>query len=137
MNTIRSMSNRCEMLRPIKTDADYEAALARVAELMDCEDDSPEGEELDLLATLIEVYDDKHFPMGMPSPAAAIRFRMEQQELSVEDLAPTIGSVAKVEEILSGKRALTLPMIRALHEQLEIPAEILIRKPRADADVMA
>ena len=104
---------------------------------MDCEDDSPEGEELDLLATLIEVYDDKHFPMGMPSPAAAIRFRMEQQELSVEDLAPTIGSVAKVEEILSGKRALTLPMIRALHEQLEIPAEILIRKPRADADVMA
>ncbi len=119
------------MLRPIKTNADYEAALARAAELMDVEDGLPEADELDVLATLIEAYEDKRFPMDLPSPAAAIRFRMEQQGLKVDDLVPMIGgSVGRATQVLSGELDLTLPMIQALHEELGIPAEVLIQRRR-------
>lgn len=118
------------MLRPIRTSADYAAALARAAELMDAADDTPEADELDILATLIEAYEDKQFPMNLPSPVAAIRFRMEQQGLSPDDLLPMIGNPAQVVEVLSGERDLTLPMIRALHDELGIPAEILIQSRR-------
>jgi len=118
-------------VKPIRTEEDYEAALARVDELMDAEPDSAEGEELDVLVDLVELYESKHAPMGYPSPLAAIEFRMEQAGLSPRDLIPFIGSRAKVSEVLSGKRSITMPMARALHEHLGIPADVLLREPGA------
>ena len=120
-------------VRPIRTEADYEAALARVAELMDAREGTSEGEELDVLVDLVEVYEDKHFPMGYPDPIAAIEFCMEQQGLAPRDLVPYIGSRARVSEVLSGKRAITMSMARALHEHLGIPAGVLLQNP-APAD---
>ncbi len=112
-------------IKPIRTEKDYEAALARVDALMDAEPGSAEFNELDLLAGLVERYESKHEPMGYPGLVAAIEFRMEQGELTLRDLIPFIGSRAKVSEVLSGKRAITMPMARALHEHLGIPAEVL------------
>lgn len=114
-------------IKPIRTDADYEAALARIDALMDAEAGSPEGEELDVLADLVELYESKHVPLGYPSPVGAIEFRMEQAGLTQRDLVPFVGSRAKVSEVLSGKRQLTMPMARALHEHLGIPAEALLQ----------
>ena len=108
-------------IEPIRTEADYETALARIDELMDAEPGSPEGRELDVLVDLVELYETRHEPMGYPDPVAAIEFRMEQAGLSPRDLIPFIGSRAKVSEVLSGKRAITMPMARALHEHLGIP----------------
>lgn len=119
------------MIKPIRTEADYEAALARIDVLMDAEPDTPEGEELDVLTDLVEHYEEKHVPMGLPSATAAIAFRMEQAGLTQRDLVPFIGSRAKVSEVLSGKRPLTMPMARALHEHLGIPAEVLLQEPGA------
>ena len=116
-------------VRPIRTEADYEAALARVAELMDAREGTPEGEELDVLADLVEVYEDRHFPMGYPDPVAAIEFCMDQQGLAPRDLVPYIGTRGRVSEVLSGKRPITMSMARALHEHLGIPA----RGARAEA----
>jgi len=116
-------------VKPIRTEKDYEAALARVDELMDAAPGSPEGDELDVLVDLVELYESKHEPMGYPSPLAAIEFRMDQGGLSPRDLIPFIGSRAKVSEVLSGKRAITMPMARALHEHLGIPADVLLRQP--------
>ena len=121
-------------IKPIRTEADYEAVLARIDELMDAELESPEGEELDVLADLVELYETKHVPMGYPSPVAAIKFRMDQAGLSPRDLVPFIGSRAKVSEVLSGKRAITMPMACALHEHLGIPADVLLREPGAALD---
>lgn len=128
-------------IRPIRTESDYKAALTRIDELMDVELGSPEGGELDVLADLVELYESKHEPMGYPSPVAAIEFRMEQSGLTPRDLIPFIGSRAKVSEILSGRRAITMPMARALHEHLGIPADVLLAKldsalddPLADID---
>ena len=128
-------------IRPIRTESDYKAALTRIDELMDVELDSPEAGELDVLVDLVELYESKHEPMGYPSPVAAIEFRMEQAGLTQRDLIPFIGSRAKVSEILSGKRAITMPMARALHEHLGIPADVLLGKldpavddPLADID---
>lgn len=115
-------------IKPIRTEKDYEAALARIDELMDAEPGSPEGGELDVLVDLVELYESKHAPMGHPSPLAAIEFRMEQGGLSPRDLIPFIGSRAKVSEVLSGKRAITMPMARALHEHLGIPGDVLLRE---------
>jgi HTH-type transcriptional regulator / antitoxin HigA len=114
-------------IRPIKTEQDYELALARVDEIFDAEPDTAEGDELDVLTTLVEAYEEDRFPVGLPSAIAAIKFRMEQEDLSQADLKPYIGSSAKVSEILSGKRQLTLKMVRALNEHLGIPADVLIR----------
>ena len=108
-------------VKPIRTEKDYEAALARVDELMDAAPGSPEGDELDVLVDLVELYESKHEPMGYPSPLAALEFRMDQGGMSPRDLIPFIGSRAKVSEVLSGKRAITMPMARALHEHLGIP----------------
>ena len=119
-------------VRPIRTEADYAAALARVDELMDAEVGSPEGDELDILVDLVEAYEAKHEPVGYPSPVAAIEFRMEQAGLTPCDLAPLIGSRSKVSEVLSGRRSITMPMARALHEHLGIPAEVLLQAPGAD-----
>ena len=121
-------------IRPIRTESDYKAALTRIDELMDVELGSPEGGELDVLADLVELYESKHEPMGHPSPVAAIEFRMEQAGLSPRDLIPFIGSRAKVSEVLSGRRAITMPMARALHEHLGIPADVLLRKLDAALD---
>ena len=115
-------------IRPIRTEQDYDAALARVETLMEAVRTKDEDDELDVLATLIELYEDARFPMDAPDPIAAIRFRMEQMGKSQSDLAPILGSRSKVSEVLSGKRELTLKMIRALHEHLQIPADVLIRE---------
>jgi HTH-type transcriptional regulator/antitoxin HigA len=116
-------------IRAIRTEADYKAALARVDALMDADFGSPEGEELDVLADLIGLYEARHVPMGYPSALGALRFRMEQANLAPRDLIPFIGSRAKVSEILSGKRALTMQMARALHSNLGIPADVLLQQP--------
>ncbi len=116
-------------VEPIRTEADYETALARIDALMDAEPGSPEGRELDVLVDLVELYESRHDPMGYPDPVAAIEFRMEQAGLSPRDLIPFIGSRAKVSEVLSGKRAITMPMARALHEHLGVPADVLLRRP--------
>ncbi|MCB1935485.1 MAG: transcriptional regulator [Nitrosomonas sp.] len=116
-------------IKPIKTDADYRAALKEVESLMSAEPNTPEGEKLDVLVTLIEVYEHKHFPLDLPDPVEAIKFEMEQKGLTVKDLEPMIGKSNRVYEILNRKRSLTLPMIRKLHQELGIPVESLIKQP--------
>ena len=121
-------------IKPVRTAQEYEAALARIDTLMDAVPGSPEFDELDVLVDLVELYESKHEPMGYPSPLAALEFRMEQGNLRPRDLIPFIGSRAKVSEVLSGKRAITMPMARALHQHLGIPAEVLLREPDVDLD---
>ncbi|MGB0504763.1 MAG: ImmA/IrrE family metallo-endopeptidase [Pikeienuella sp.] len=114
-------------IRPVKNESDYDSALARIEILMEMESRSEQDtDELEVLSTLVEIYEDAAFPMKMPSPIAAIKFRMEQLGLGQKDLVPILGSRAKVSEILNGKRPLTLKMIRALNEHLNIPASLLI-----------
>jgi len=115
-------------IRPLHTEADYDEALAIVSKLVDADPapGTPDGDHLEILATLIESYESKHFPLEHPTPVEAIRFRMEQAEMSVQDMGPYIGKPNRVYEILSGKRRLSLEMIRRLHAELQIPAEILI-----------
>lgn len=113
-------------ITPIRTEADHKAAMARIDVLMDAEVGSPEIDELAVLAELVEAYEAKHFPIELPTPVEAIRFRMEQAGLEPRDLEPYIGSRGKVSEVLSGKQPLTLAMIRALHTHLGIPAEVLV-----------
>jgi len=115
-------------IKAIRSEADYKAALTRIDTLMDAEAGTPEGEELDVLTDLVEHYEEKHVPMGFPSPVAAIEFRLEQAGLTPRDLISCIGSRAKVSEVLSGKRQLTMPMARALHEHLGIPAQVLLQR---------
>mgnify|MGYP000933757201 FL=1 len=114
-------------IRPIKTDADYRAALNDIENLMMAEPDTVEGEKLDILVTLVEAYEAKHFPMDLPDPVEAIKFEMERKGLTVKDLEPMIGKSNRVYEILNHKRSLTLKMIWKLHEGLGIPAESLIK----------
>jgi HTH-type transcriptional regulator/antitoxin HigA len=113
-------------IRPIRTDADHAAALRRIDELMDAEAGTPEGDELDVLATLVEAYEDRHFPIADPEPLAAIQFRMEQLGLTRKDLEPLLGSRGRVSEVLNGRRALSLQMIRRLNRELGIPLESLV-----------
>jgi HTH-type transcriptional regulator/antitoxin HigA len=117
-------------IRPIKTEADYDAALDRAAALMDAEEGTAEADELDVLATLIEAYEDKHYPMDPPDPIDAIKFRMEQYGLTRKDLESMIGTRTRVAEVLNGKRNLSITMIRKLHDKLGISAEVLIQPPR-------
>jgi len=114
-------------VKPIKTRKDYEATLKTVEGLMDAKRGSPEGDRLDVLVTLVEAYEARHFPLDLPDPVAAIRFVMEQRGLSVKDLVPFIGQPNRVYEILSHKRPLTMAMAWKLHQGLGIPAESLIR----------
>jgi HTH-type transcriptional regulator/antitoxin HigA len=114
-------------IKPIKTEADYNAALEEVATLMDAEPGTPEGDRLDILTTLIEAYEDKHWRIGPPDPIEAIKLRMQQRGLTRRDLERVLGSRSRVSEVLTRKRPLTLTMIRRLHAQLGIPAESLIR----------
>lgn len=119
-------------LKPIRNEADYEAALAEVERLWGARSGTPEGDRLDVLATLIDVYEAKHHPIDPPDPVEAIRFRMEQQGLSRKDLEPMIGPRNRVADVLNRKRGLSIEMIRQLHERLGISAEVLIRPSRFD-----
>lgn len=120
-------------LKPIRSKADYDEALAEVERLWGARLGTPEGDRLDILATLIEAYDDKHYPMDPPDPIAAIKFCMEQQGLTRKDLEPMIGSRTRVAEVLNGRRNLSITMIRKLHAKLGIPAEVLIQPARKPA----
>jgi HTH-type transcriptional regulator/antitoxin HigA len=112
----------------IKTEADYEAALARIEKLMDADSGTSQGDELELLSFLVHAYEDLVFPMDKPDPVEAIRFRMAQQGLNPQDLVPLLGSRSRVSEVLSGRRRLSLKMIRALVEGLGLSAEVLIQE---------
>jgi len=116
-------------IKPIKTKADYKAALKEIESLMAEEGDTPVGERLDVLVTLVEAYEDRHFPMDLPDPIEAIKFAMEQKGLTAKDLVPMIGRLNRVYEVLSRRRPLTLAMIQRLHSDLGIPAESLIKQP--------
>jgi HTH-type transcriptional regulator/antitoxin HigA len=115
-------------IRPIKTKADYKAALKAVECLMDARANTPDGDRLDVLVTLVEAYERKHFPMDLPDAVEAIKFRMEQQGLTAKDLEPLIGRSNRVYEVLNRKRGLTLAMIQKLHQGLGIPAESLLKQ---------
>tara|TARA_R110000787_G_scaffold286413_1_gene404713 strand:- start:8374 stop:8742 length:369 start_codon:yes stop_codon:yes gene_type:complete len=120
-------------IKPIKTDADYRVALKEIESLMIVDPDTPEGERLDVMVTLIEAYEAKNFPMDLPDPVEAIKFEMERQGLTVKDLEPMIGRSNRVYEILNHKRSLTLKMIWKLHKGLGIPADSLIKPPQTHA----
>ena len=117
-------------LKPIKTDADHEAALKEIERLWDAEEGTADGDRLEILSTLVEAYEEAHFPMDMPDPIEAIKFRLEQQGEDNKALIGIIGNRTRVYEVLRGDRALSLAMIRQLNKQLGIPAEILIRPVR-------
>ena len=118
-------------IKPIRTEGDYRAVLRDIESLMDAELGSPEGERLDVLTTLVEGFEAKHYPMELPDPVEAIKFEVERSGLTVKDLEPMIGRRNRVYEILNHKRLLTLKMIWKLHEELGIPAESLIKPPQA------
>ena len=112
---------------PIKTEADFRTALAEIERLWDAEPETPEGDRLDILMTLVEVYERRHHPMPPADPIAAIEFMMEQRGMTRADLVPIIGSSGRVSEVLNRRRPLSLSMIRRLSEELRIPPEILIQ----------
>jgi HTH-type transcriptional regulator/antitoxin HigA len=112
----------------IKTEADHEAALARLDLIFDAAPGTPEGDEAELLVTLVRLYEEQTCPIDFPDPIEAIRFRMEQQGLTAKDMVPYFGSASKVSEVLSGRRSLSIAMMRNLSEGLGIPAEVLLRK---------
>ena len=119
-------------LKPIRTKADYERALTQVELLWGSKSGTPEGDRLDVLATLIDAYEAERYPMDPPDPIEAIKFRMEQQGLSRRDLEPLIGTRTRVAEVLNRKRSLSIGMIRRLHDRLGISAEVLIRPSRKE-----
>jgi HTH-type transcriptional regulator / antitoxin HigA len=115
-------------IKPIRTNRDYRQALAEIETLMSAKANTPEGDRLDVLATLVEAYERTHFPMDLPDAVDAIKFRMDQTGLTLEDLEPVIGRRNRVYEVLSRKRPLTLRMIEGLHTKFGIPAESLIKQ---------
>lgn len=114
-------------IKPIKTEADYDAALAQITNLMDADLGTPEGDRLDVLVTLVEAYETKHWRIDPPDPIEAIKLRMQQRRLSRHDLEKVLGSKSRVSEVLNRKRPLTLEMIRRIHSLWGIPAESLIQ----------
>lgn len=117
-------------LKPIRSEADYEKSLAEVERLWGAKSGTPEGDRLDVLATLIDAWESRHYPMDPPDPIEAIKFRMEQQGLTRKDLEPMIGTRTRVAEVLNRKRGLSISMIRRLHARLGISADVLIRPSR-------
>jgi len=117
-------------IKPIKNERDYEQALRRVESLWKSPEGSAESDELDVLATLIEAYEREHFPIDLPDPVEAIKFRLEQEGKDSRALIGVIGQRTRVYEVLRGKRPLSLNMIRALHDKLGIPASVLIQPAR-------
>ena len=120
-------------IKPIRTRTDYRQALKEIETLMNAQAGTPEGERLDVLATLVEAYERKQFPMDLPDPVEAIKFRMEQSGLAPRDLVPMIGQLNRVYEVLNRTRPLTLKMVWRLHRELGIPAESLIKHERRKA----
>ena len=118
-------------LKPIKTRTDYEAAVAEMKRLWGAKSGTPDGDRLDILATLVDTYEARHFPMDPPDPIEAIKFRMEQQGLTRKDLEDILGTRTRVAEVLNRRRGLSINMIRRLHEKLGISAEVLIRPSRS------
>ena len=116
-------------IRPVKTKADYRAALKEIESLMAAKPNTPQGQRLDVLTTLVEAYEAKHYPLDLPDPVEAIKFRMDQLGLAAKDLMPMIGRLNRVYEILNRTRPLTLKMIWQLHKGLGIPAVSLIKPP--------
>ena len=114
-------------IRPIKSEKDYRATLKEIESLMLAKANTPEGDRLDVLVTLVEAYERANYPVDFPDPIEAIKFRMEQQGLTIDDLVPVIGRKNRVYEVLSHKRPLTLRMIEGLHEAFSIPAESLLK----------
>ena len=121
-----------DALRPIRSEADYQAALTEIERLWGAKLGTPEGDRLDVLTTLIDAYEAEHDLMDPPDPIDAIRFRMEQQGLTRKDLERVLGTRARVSEILNRKRSLSIGMIRRLHAELGISADVLIRPTRPD-----
>ena len=115
-------------IHPIRTKSDYKRALREVSAYFDNEPEpgSEDGDRFEILVTLVEAWEARHYPIGAPDPVEAIRFRMEQGGLTVKDLVPSIGQPNRVYEVLNRKRGLTLEMVRKLHRNLGIPAESLI-----------
>jgi HTH-type transcriptional regulator/antitoxin HigA len=118
---------------PIKTKRDHRRALKEIEGLMDAKRGTPEGDRLDVLVTLVEAWEAKHYPIDLPDPVAAIKYHMEQQGLAPKDLVPYIGSRNRVYEVLNRKRPLTRKMVWRLHRGLGIPAESLIKVPEGQA----
>lgn len=118
------------MIKPIKTEEQYDEALARIYVLLqgELEPDSQDSDELELLSILVKEYENEHYPVPKPNPLEAIKFRMEQMDMSEAELSDILGSRSRKSEILSGKRKLSLRMIRRLNEKLNIPAEVLIQE---------
>ncbi|MDY0270354.1 helix-turn-helix domain-containing protein [Trichloromonas sp.] len=114
-------------IKPIKNEADYQAALEEIERLFDAAPDTREGDRLEVLSTLVDAYEEKHYSIPLPDPIEAILYHMESRGLSRRDLEPHIGSRARVSEVLNRKRPLTMEMIRNLHSGLGIPAEVLIQ----------
>ena len=114
-------------LRPIKTEADYEQVLAEIEALFDALPDTSEGDRLDVLTTLVEAYEGKHYAIAPPDPIEALLYYMESRGLSRRDMELYLGSRARVAEILNRRRGLTIEMIRRLHNGLGVPAEVLIQ----------
>jgi HTH-type transcriptional regulator/antitoxin HigA len=114
-------------IRPIKTEADYQAALAEIDRLFDADPNTPAGDRLDVLATLVEAYEEQHYSLPAPDPVEALTYHLESRGLSRRDLEPYLGSRARVAEVLNRKRPLSLEMIRRLHAGLGIAADILIQ----------
>lgn len=115
-------------IQPVKNDKSYKAALKRVEKLMNARPNTPEGDELDVLVTLIEAYENKNFPIDTPDPIEAIRFRMDQYGMGYKDLEPFIGQSGRVSEVLNYQRRLSITMIRKLSAGLNIPTESLIKE---------
>jgi HTH-type transcriptional regulator/antitoxin HigA len=125
------MKRNAIQVRPIRSEADYDAALERIDALMGAKPGSAEGDELDVLVTLVDAYEEKRFPMDAPDPVTAIQFQMEQQGLTRKDLEPMIGSRARVSEVMTGKRGLTLAMVRRVRSGLGISADLLVGTGKA------
>lgn len=116
-------------IRPIRTEDDHDSAVARIAELIGAKPGTAEGEELDILATLVDAYEAKHHVIDAPDPITAIQFRMEQQGLTRKNLEPLIGTRARVSEVMTRRRPLTLAMIRRVRDELGISADLLVGQP--------
>ncbi|MBK9732788.1 MAG: helix-turn-helix domain-containing protein [Chitinophagaceae bacterium] len=114
-------------LKPIKSKKDYQQALSRLEVIFDAEKGTSQGDELEILGILVDQYENEHFPIGLPDPIEAIKFRMEQLGYTQTDLAKVVGLKSRASEILSGKRKLSLEMIRQLHDKLNIPTDVLIQ----------
>ncbi len=132
MDTSTSEWSIMSEIKPIRSEADHAAALAEVERLWGARSGTPEGDRLDILATLIDAYEAEHHPIDPPDPIEAIKFRMEQQGLTRKDLEGILGTRTRVAKVLNRRRGLSIAMIRRLHEKLGISAEVLIRPTRRD-----